>query len=265
MTAALTRRLYVAAWALLGTISLGYFFVLFQNTFQPAADNAVASAAPPGGTEHRVSPPTASTDPGVTGALAHMRQEIDRLRTSLDTANREKAALQAHVRALEATYGPSTASIPPQTRRPRADDVLRDQNSPGASRTGPRPNVNVTMLPMPNDGFDDVIPESPLPIASRQKPRRTQFAVELGSRLTAAMLEGRWSDLVGRHGALLQDLQPHAVRIASARGEKRYSLIAGPFKNAAGAAVLCARLSAAGTTCEGTVFSGKPLKTLASR
>ncbi len=265
MTAALTQRLYVAAWVLLGTISLGYFFVLFQNTFQPASDTAVASATPTGSTTDRKSLTTVSTDPGVNQALAHMRKEIDRLRASLDTAHREKIALQTHIRALESAYGPTTASIPPQPRRPRADDVLQDEDNAGVTRTGPRPNVDVSMLPMPGDGFDDAIPESPLPIAGRQKPRRTQFAVELGSRLTAAMLGGRWEDLVGRHGALLQDLQPHAVPIARVRGVERYSLIAGPFTNAAGAARLCAQLNAAGTTCEGTVFSGKPLSKLAAR
>ncbi|MDA7946744.1 MAG: hypothetical protein MPJ78_04635 [Hyphomicrobiaceae bacterium] len=265
MTPVLTRRLYIVTWLLLGAISLGYFYALFQHTYRPSLSDAVASLPSTDGTQAKTPSLAATADPGVSRALSHMRQEIDRLRASLDAAEREKAALQAHIRELEAAYGPSTASIPPEPKNPRADDLTPDRANARKERSGPRPKVDVTMLPMPADGFVEEIPEAPLPIAGRAKPRRTQFAVRLAAGLTAAATAKRWKELVGRHGTLLQDLSPHAVPLASARGNRRYSLIAGPFKNAAGAALLCARINAAGTTCEGTVFSGEPLDRLAAR
>ena len=263
MTPALTRRLYIMAWLLLGSISLGYVFALFQHTWLPSTADEVASSQS-GAKNQSAMPSAGRTDPGVTQALAHMKREIDRLRASLDAANTEKTALQAHIRELESAYGPSTASIPPQPNDPRAGDSI-SAGSGQRARSASRPNVDITLLPMPNDGFADVMPEAPLPIAQPLKPRRTQFAVQLAAGLTATAVAKRWKDIVGRHGALLQDLSPHAVPMRPERGNKRYSLIAGPFKNAAAAARLCARLNTAGTTCEGTVFAGEPLNKLAAR
>jgi len=262
MTQALTRRLYVIAWLTLGTIALVYFVVLFQSTLGLKKERQAAASATLSGVSNSA---TESADPAVTQALARMREEIDNLKSLLAAANKEKAALQAHIRALETTFGPSTASIPPSSQTPRPRDLNPEDAKARALRPTPVPKVEVNILPMPTDGFADGNPEAPLPIAGRASPRRTLFAVQIGTNLHPGALEERWKSIASRHAVLVQDLQAHSVAIRSSRGNPRYNLIVGPFRNAALAARLCARLGAAGTKCKGTVFAGQPLGDLAAR
>ena len=129
------------------------------------------------------------------------------------------------------------------------------------------PKVVTIVLDMPTDGFADDFPEAPLPIAGQAPPKRTLFAVELASGLKADTLDARWSELKRRHPKLLDKLQPRSVKTKSDAqgGVESHRLIVGPFKNAAAAARLCARLAAAGAKCEGAVFSGKPVGNVAAR
>lgn len=254
MTPALTRRLYMFAWLTLGSIALAYFLVLFQSAQTPekAGDSSSVFARSP-----LADTATGTADPAVSQALTRMNSEIDALKLRLEAAHKENAALTAHIKTLETAYGPSTAALPPQPKRPdrSAADIRENSHTP------PQPKIDVTLLPMPADGFAESIIEAPLPIAGLGEPRRTRFAVQIASDLKAGAVETRWAELNRRHPMLLAELQPRKIAAAN----DTYRLVVGPFNNAAAAAMLCARLAAAGTTCEGTVFAGSPVGGVAAR
>ncbi|GBE43941.1 hypothetical protein BMS3Bbin10_02025 [bacterium BMS3Bbin10] len=262
MTPAMTRRLYVTAWLMLGAIALVYFFTLFQSFGGPKDTTASAPASAPALFSNKAIAPA---DPAVSQALARMRDEIDRLKASLEGANKENAALKAHVGTLEAAFGQSTTAALPREPKPMEAGEKKEEKS---AQSTPAPKVEITMLPMPGDGFaSDGLPGSPLPISGQSEPTRTLFAVELAKGLKPDEVAKRWKWLKLRHDKLLGQLKPRSVKVLSGNRSKGggMTLVAGPFSNAAAAARLCARLIAAGAKCKGTIFAGSPVGGVASR
>jgi hypothetical protein len=252
MTSAMTRRLYVISWLMLGAIALVYFFTLFQTYKSPKSAQTTPSDLARSQTAEK---PAGTTDPSLSQALVRMRSEINLLKGSLEAANKKNSALKAHIKTLESTFGQSTSSLPPASALPRQSEepVPSAIKKEAASRSAPAPKVDIT--------------EAPLPIAGESSPKRTLFAVELASGLKANALDARWSKLKRRHPKLLDKLEPRGVKIRprTAGGIENHKLVAGPFENAASAARLCARLSAAGVKCKGAVFTGAPIGTVAAR
>lgn len=255
----LSRRLYIAAWLALATLALGYFASLFkstQNLGGTAFLPSIFSNAPSAGSD------TANTDPAVSQAIARMATEIDSLKAALEASRKENAALTAHVRTLESAFGPSTASLPPpgepgHEKRPE-ESVAADSNK--------NAGIKVEMHPMPVDGFSEEIERAPLPIARPAKSTRTLFAVEIATGLSADEAKVQWQVISKKHASLLAKLEPRKVRTTKGETEKdAYTLIAGPFNNAAAAALMCARLSIAGMNCSSTSFTGTPLDNVAAR
>lgn len=253
---ALARRLYVAAWFALAGVALAYFFHLFQQARHPGNPSSLASLFTTSPLAEDIPEPA---DSAVAQAIARMTSEIESLKTALEASHKENAALKAHVRTLEQTYGPTTAALPPEPEKP--EQTAKAEES-GAAATGKRANVEVTMMPLPSTGYAQDIQEAPLPVARSTKPKRTVFAVELAKGLQAGEVEGKWKEITARHGPLLAKLEPRMIRSDSGG---TYTLVAGPFRNAAASAFMCARLSLAGAECAGAVFSGDPLKKLANR
>lgn len=255
----LSRRLYIAAWLALATVALGYFASLFkstQNLGSTAFLPSIFSNAPSAGSD------ATNADPAVSQAIARMATEIDSLKAALEASRKENAALTAHVRTLESAFGPTTASLPPgnQPARPAPDESAKKQagNAP--------PNVEVEMRPMPVDGFSEEIERAPLPIARPAKSTRTLFAVEIATGLSADEAKVQWQNISKKHASLLAKLEPRKVRTTGGQaGKGAYTLIAGPFNNAAAAALMCARLSIAGMNCSSTSFTGTPLDNVAAR
>ncbi|MFQ5625810.1 MAG: hypothetical protein ACE5FM_04055 [Methyloligellaceae bacterium] len=262
MTPAITRRLYVTAWFMLGGIALVYFFTLLQSA-REANGTQSSTLAPAGSVFAKKTTPPA--DPAVSQALTHMRREIDRLKASLEAVNKENAAQKAHIKTLETAFGqPATSALPPESGPSEPDDSRKEDSL----QSTPAPKVEVTMLQMPGDGFAEYgLPGSPLPIAGERKPTRTLFAVELAKGLEPDEINARWVGLTRRHAKLLGQLQPRGVKAQPGvqDDDGRLALIAGPFNNAAAAARLCARLIAAGAKCEGTIFAGTPVGDIAAR
>jgi hypothetical protein len=260
MTSAMTRRLYVISWLMLGTIAIVYFFTLFQSYRNSHGAQMSSLRAVPVVTKEKQPEPI---DPSLSQALARMRDEIKLLKGSLDTTIKENLALKAHIKSLEEAFGPSTASLPTETKKPAPGRIRKK----AAKVSAPAPKVVTIVLGMPSDGFADDFDESPLPIAGQSSPKRTLFAVELASGLKEGALDGHWSKLKKKHPKLLSKLQPRGVKSStgSPSGIESHKLIVGPFENAASAARLCARLNAAGANCEGTVFTGSPIGNIAAR
>lgn len=254
---ALTSRLYVVAWLALATVALGYFAFLFRAAQDPsrtADSTSVFSQSPSEGKS------TESSDPAVAQALTRMTTEIEILKSALEAARKENTALTAHVRTLESAFGPSTGSLPPpaQAANEPAPEIETEKEAKS------HPAISVEMRPMPVDGFSEELEKAPLPVARPAKTMRTLFAVEIATDLSDGDTQTRWNELRKRHSGLLGRLEPRKVQVPGTE-KTTYKLVAGPFKNAAAAALMCARLSIAGLNCSGTVFSGTPLGTVAGR
>jgi hypothetical protein len=96
--------------------------------------------------------------------------------------------------------------------------------------------------------------------AAESSVTKTEFGVDVGGNHTLNGLRAMWSSIKGRHGALLDGLRPLvAVREGKKPGAVELRLVAGPLANAVAAARLCASLSAAGVTCQPTIFDGQRL------
>lgn len=265
MTPTLTRRLYLSAWLMLGVVALGYFYYLFNSVLNPPVMQA---SAPPAAQLRKsvpvkASPARMSADTSVSQAIAQMRVEIDHLKGALKVANRENAALKARFKMLEDAFGPITASLPKETAKPQPDDMKTKAKMGSA----PAPKIEVTMRPMPSDGFAEVgVEQAPLPIAGPRAPTRTLFAIQLAEKLKPEKTGARWIELKKRHAGILGNLQPRTIALPSKGPRKKaVTLIAGPFNNAASAALACARLKAAGTKCKSTIYTGSPIAKVATR
>ncbi len=273
MTPALVSRLYFATWLMLSTIAMGYFYFLYYSAGDPrVAQSSAPPAAQPAKPDKNIpakmvsakkAPLTESADPTMAKAIANMRMEMNRLKGSLETMGKENAALKEHVKNLETAFGPTTASLPREPEKPQPKKMKAEVKE----RAAPPQKVDVTMLPMPGNGFAVIdIPRAPLPIAGPRAPTRTLFAVQLENKINPEKAGARWTALKNQHAGILGQLQPRTVKVPSKDpSSKNVTLIAGPFTNVAAAARACARLTVAGTMCESTVFTGAPIGKVAAR
>jgi hypothetical protein len=112
----------------------------------------------------------------------------------------------------------------------------------------------------PGDGAGQNTAETPLP-----KIQRTEFGVDLGTANSIAGLRALWRGLLkSQANAPLAALQPIIV-IREAAGDRamQFRLVAGPLRDAAAAAKICAVMSENQRACETAVYDGQrlPLKT----
>jgi hypothetical protein len=124
-------------------------------------------------------------------------------------------------------------AAPPETAAP-------ETTAAPAHEAVPLPQVRVAALP----------PES--------TPPKLEFGVALASSSNLDVLHLQWGALKANYGPLLTGLRPIAAR--EQRGTTTYyRLVLGPLPNAAAAAKLCARLTAARAVCHAGKFTGDPL------
>jgi hypothetical protein len=141
-------------------------------------------------------------------------------------------------------FGTSGASTPPS--RSAAPAPSQQTDRPGAS-AAPGASPAPGALTANEQGAESTV-------------TRTEFGVDVGGNHTLDGLRTLWSSIRGSHGALFDGLRPLvAVREGNKPGAVELRLVAGPLANAVAAARLCATLSAAGMTCQPTVFDGQRL------
>ena len=255
MKPAWTVRRHVFAWLALSGFASVYLWSLFYYpgvdiTYDNPGKLSAENAGSPAGDE------TMDDAKSLGSEVAALRSEIASLRRSVEDLILGERELEQRVDLIEGAFGPSTSALPP------AADRARITGSVGAKRkfAAPVPKATVTYSPLPDDGFGDImVAGSPLPVAGLKSPTQTRFGVELATAMSQEKLKKEWMALSGRHEELLGSLEirRQAVKQASARGPQEIKLIAGPFANAAAAALLCARLQAEGESCKETVFSGE--------
>ena len=156
---------------------------------------------------------------------------IATLEQSLDTVTGSIAKVEKSIEATAALPEPSPAPAPPASRTP-PEDVTSSIPTPPAAPVAP-------------------------PAGAVSK---TEFGVDLGSAPSVEALRTAWAAALKRHGTLLQGLHPAVqTRERPKPAPVEYRLIAGPITNAAGAARICATITASGGICAPAVFDGQRL------
>lgn len=230
-------RLLAFAWIILGVLALGHMFGL-QTYFEPAKTLTARYEGPA---------EIHTTDP----VLRNLQGTIARLTETTAALNERTAALDTKIAALETALGPPTAAIGPAAVR-----SAQPARPPVAKAAPP---VSIGYRPLPSSGFgDNDQAASPLPIASGASTQ-TAFGIELARSPTPEPLSETWSTVFSRESKTLAGLEPRRASSVLPSGQRRWSLLAGPFSNAADAARVCARLQAEKLFCREAVFAGEPL------
>jgi hypothetical protein len=226
----------------------------------------------------------ARSAPTQVARSAESEAEAKRLAESVKVLAADRDRLLARLDALERNIE-VTGSVPNDTAapaRPQAPQAAAPMTAlpPNWSMTPstipPAAGVpSATLPPLGNSGATTP-PRAAAPAPSQQSERagglvaneqaaestvtRTEFGVDIGGKDTLDALRTLWSSLRGSHGTLFESLRPLvAVREGNKPDAVELRLIAGPLPNAVAAARLCATLSAAGVTCQPTVFDGQRL------
>jgi hypothetical protein len=121
----------------------------------------------------------------------------------------------------------------------------------------PAPTVVASVPPADHAGADAAKPSSPPLIV-----KRTEFGVDVGGANSVGGLRALWRGLLRtRSNAALRVLQPIIVIKEGSNGlGMQLRLVAGPLKDAAAAARICAAMTANKRPCETAVFDGQRLE-----
>jgi hypothetical protein len=174
---------------------------------------------------------------GERRATAYDPKEARRLAETVRMLTADRERLVTRIASLEQSVDDITGSIARATQAPPAPAApvvpAPEEAAPAPSQPEPPPNEGVT---------------------------KTQFGIDIGRATTIDGLRALWTAARNRHPALLEGLRPIVnLRESSRPGGIELRLVAGPIANAAGAARLCASLSAAGAACHPAVFDGQRL------
>lgn len=207
--------------------------------------------------------------------------EARRLAAAIETLNSDRDRLFDRLASLETVVTAATGSIgklaTEKTESSPAAPVVPDPPSPpptvsAAPDTPPAPEAteppvettasiapqpvaaapsSIQTLPIPDARFDtDGQVETPAP--------QTEFGLELGKAASPNGLRALWRKLARKHVSELEGLGPIVV-LRERRGGFDLHLVAGPIRDAATAARLCASLIDTRQACRTTVFDGQRL------
>jgi hypothetical protein len=207
--------------------------------------------------------------------------EIARLEAQLRTLTSDRDRLAERVAGLEHNIEDITGSIKRQSAQPitpappaAAAPVI---SPPGTTAANPTEKPAPATRPATAEVAAPAAPEQAatpaheaVPIAVPLPPVRVaalpaeataakpEFGVALATSSNLDVLHLQWGALKANYGPLLAGLRPIAAREQHGTATY-YRLVLGPLPNAAAAAKLCARLTAARAVCHAGKFSGDPL------
>jgi hypothetical protein len=175
----------------------------------------------------------------------------DRVAARITTLERSVDSITGSIARVE------KAALAAQRPLPQALAAPADPASPaGAAPEGVTSSIDQGAIPLP--------PRTPAAAQMQTPPSgavaRAEFGLDIGSARTLEGLRALWTAALQRHAAQLDGLQPIIhLRERPRPAGLELRLVAGPIPNAAAAARLCARLSAAGALCQPAVFDGQRL------
>ena len=221
------------------------------------------------------------TDIARMPALA-TQDQIDRLQRELDTLKEREATLRAEnsslarrISALEREFDGFTGSIsptppPPAEHRPREISAAPRIPVPGGDIAVRVVPLDPELLSKENLDDEKAVPaglpatliDTQAASAARNIPSittHTKFGADLGGAQTFAELGQKWKSYRAAHPDLFTGLTPKVAAREDIDRVLELRLVAGPFTNAADAALFCARMQEEGTRCRPVVFEGQRL------
>jgi hypothetical protein len=155
----------------------------------------------------------------------------------------------------------ATAPAPGEPERASAPQTIRtepisvENPAPEPVPAAPPPVIQAMPIPdphSPREDADKAVDETPVAVAD--------FGVDLGAANSISGLRALWRGLARSHKTPLEGLRP-LLSVHERRNGLglQLRLIAGPIKDAAAAARICAMLSEAARDCKTTAFDGQRL------
>jgi hypothetical protein len=189
--------------------------------------------------------------------------EIAALKDMIGATQAATLSTNRRLEMMENTSNITTASVD------ATDTAASNQPLPASLESvviaQPEPRI---VLPMPVDGGAISVRQRPLMVDGPAGPAeempttlsQTPFAVDLGGSQTLEGIDELWLAHRQAYGSSLDDLAPRILLQQTSEGGLDLRLVAGPINDAADAALLCARLVAAGMErCLPAVFDGQRL------
>lgn len=206
----------------------------------------------------------------LAAAIATLNSDRDRLfsrlaslETSLETATDSLRKMEA---ALVDRAPPETITAPAAVAAaasPRAETGETTETATAAAEPPVETTATIAPAPVATEPSSDQAP--PLLDArfdtggqAETVAAQTEFGLELGKANSLAGLRTLWRTLARKHKSELQGIGP-IVAMRERRGGFDLHLVAGPIRDAATAARLCASLIDARQECRTTVFDGQRL------
>lgn len=153
---------------------------------------------------------------------------------------------------------PSPAAATPPGEPAPAPTVVAALPEPTVADVPSKPPSVIQAMPIPDPKPAATEADAASPAETEVEP--AEFAIDLGSASSINGLRALWRGVVKSHKAHVDGLRPLiAVRERRNGSGVQLRLIAGPIKDAAAAARLCASLSEADKDCETTAFDGQRL------
>jgi len=202
--------------------------------------------------------------PQIANRSFDQEAEQRRLGEAIRTLAADRDRLAARLNMLERNIEDVTGSIGPAAKAPQLPAIPAIP-APGANAASApaAPGASASQNPGPGAPGQARVAAGHLatnPTAAESVATKTEFGVDLGSNATIDGLRTMWSNLKATQPAMLEGLRPViAIREGAKPGSMELRLVAGPLANASIAARLCAALTAAGQSCQPTVFDGQRL------
>ncbi|MGB3273870.1 MAG: hypothetical protein WBA66_13385 [Xanthobacteraceae bacterium] len=219
---------------------------------------------------------------GLSQSVQETGRELRRLSAAAETLSRDRDRLFARVAALERDAEIATGSIghattvaksdpvrppmdhaaaPPQVPAEKEDDgnKARETVTDGTGADG-KANDKASGENAAAAVADLAMSAAADPAPPAMPANHTEFGIELGTASTVNGLRRLWSNMLKAHKDEFAALSPALAVRERPGGRVEFRLLAGPLRDAADAAKLCAGLAAAKRPCAPAVFDGQRLE-----
>lgn len=240
---------YIAIWALLAAMALGYLALLsLRPEIAEGLINGPPAGQPEGNRGQRALALALAEINALKATIGRLEQQVGDLRTLAEAREAKAEAMAAGLTALQARLD---AGLPAVTATrpalPKASD-----DTPATAVPSKAARAAAATPPAP------AAPVAPVVATTGSLPERvTPHAVLLGSGPTLDALHLTWQLLQDSHKSALRGLQPRFTGSEAEPGSFR--LFAGPLATAADAQRLCQKLKARRVPCTIGAFDGRPL------
>lgn len=209
----------------------------------------------------------------LAAAIETLNSDRDRLFDRLASLETAVTATTDSIRKLETAKtetSPAVPAVPDPPSPPAVSAALEttraaEITSPAPEAAEPPVETTASIPPQPVTAAPSSIQTLPIPDARfdtdgqvETLAPQTEFGLELGKAASPDGLRALWRKLARKHASELEGLGPIVV-VRERRGGFDLHLVAGPIRDAATAARLCASLIDTRQACRTTVFDGQRL------